>query len=205
MVKINVRHNLKEQASALRKVAVGLRSVAINEAINKTASKARSDMVKKITDEFNIDKSEARSQLKVSRAKDRSNLVAVIQAFPRRRGHRSRNVMLFNAEPAPGTATKRIAVLLGGRWVTLTVPVGGGVSVQIKRNGPRKIIKGAFIGNKGRTVFERTGDGRKIKAVETVDVPSMFNTKRINGFVVKRIQENFPKELRKAIAKRLAM
>lgn len=204
MIAINVRHNLKDAAAGLRKVALGLRATAINEAINKTATKARSDMVKKVTDEFNIHESEVRSQLKVTRAKDRSNLVAVIRAFPRRRGHISRNVMLFDAKAAPGTTTKRVKVQLSGRWVTLTVPVGGGVSVQIKKSGPRKIIKGAFIGNHGRTVFTRSGDGRKITAVETVDVPQMFSTKRINDFVVKRIQTNFPVQLQRTINKYLA-
>ena len=85
-------------------------------------------------------------------------------------------------------------------WRTRTVAVGGGVSVKILKSGPRKVITGAFIGNKGRTVFTRVqGAGRlPIKAVETVDIPQMFNTRRINAKVVQRMGEIFDIEFDRA-------
>jgi hypothetical protein len=71
--------------------------------------------------------------------------------------------------------------------------VSTGVSVKIKKAGGRKIITGAFIGNKGRTVFKRVGDKRlPIKAVATINVPQMFNQKRINAAVVAAIKDRFP-------------
>jgi hypothetical protein len=55
------------------------------------------------------------------------------------------------------------------------------------------VIKGAFIGNQGRTVFRRVGKERlPINAVQTIYVPQMFNTGRIKDVVVKLMREKFP-------------
>ena len=55
------------------------------------------------------------------------------------------------------------------------------------------MIRGAFIGNKGRTVFIRTTDKRlPIQALQTIDVGQMFNQKRINARVVAAINTKFP-------------
>ena len=64
---------------------------------------------------------------------------------------------------------------------------------KIRRTGPKKVIEGAFIGNKGRTVFIREGASRlPIKALQTIDVAQMFNTQRINAKVVQLINTRFP-------------
>ena len=75
---------------------------------------------------------------------------------------------------------------------------------QVKRSGGKKLIKGAFIGNQGRTVFIREGKQRlPLKALNTIDVPNMFNTKRINEVVRKAMVARFPsafqRELRAAM------
>jgi hypothetical protein len=73
--------------------------------------------------------------------------------------------------------------------------------VKIKKAGPRKLIKGAFIGNKGRTVFERAGSGvgrLPIRAVETIDVQQMFNTRRLNAAVINKINQLLPIEFARA-------
>lgn len=95
-----------------------------------------------------------------------------------RRAHRSRNVMLFSAKQ-----TKK------------------GVTVRIKKSGGRKLIKHAFIGNQGRTMFMREGTKRlPIKSVKTVDVPQMFNTRHINANVLARIRRDLPVEIQRALA-----
>ena len=64
---------------------------------------------------------------------------------------------------------------------------------KIKKNGPRKLIPGSFLINDGRTVMIRVGKARlPIKALQTIDVPSMFNTKRINAKVLRFIEDKFP-------------
>lgn len=202
MLRIDVRHNIGQQVKQLAKLRDDVRDKAIAAALNKTTDKARTAMNRQITSEFAIKASDVRAQLSVRKASAKSNrLEATLQAFPRRRGHRSRNVMLFNARPAPGRKKQSVvAKMPDGSFRTMIVPVGGGVTVKIKRNGPRKLIPGAFIGNQGRTVFIRDGKGRlPIHGVETIDVPSMFNTRRLHAAVVKKIQADFPVELARAI------
>ena len=76
--------------------------------------------------------------------------------------------------------------------------------VKVKRGQTRK-LPGAFIGNKGRTVFERISGttmpsrskyrgthAEKIKPVQTIDVAQMFNTRRINAAVVRAIERRLP-------------
>ena len=72
---------------------------------------------------------------------------------------------------------------------------------KIRRDSGNKQITGAFIGNKGRTIFIREGKGRlPIKAVNTIDVVQMFNVKRINLAVretlLAGLEANFDRELR---------
>jgi hypothetical protein len=65
--------------------------------------------------------------------------------------------------------------------------------VQIKKAGGKKALGSAFIGNKGRTVFVRTGKARlPIKALQTIDVAGMFNTKRVNAKVLAMIEAKLP-------------
>ena len=62
------------------------------------------------------------------------------------------------------------------------------------------MITGSFIGNQGRTVFVRTGKDRlPIKAVNTIDVPQMFNTRRINQAVQRIMQERFATNFDRAL------
>lgn len=52
------------------------------------------------------------------------------------------------------------------------------MTFKIKRNGPRKLIPGAFLINDGKTVMIRVGKQRlPIKALQTINVAQMFNTR----------------------------
>ena len=181
----------------------GLGTKALQQAMNRTIERGRTEMTRGITAEFNVKAGDARAQMrlnKVTRKTSRYDFEASLEAFGRRRGRRSRNVILFDARPAPGKGKKVVRFNTPQGWRTRTVAVGGGVSVKILKSGPRKVITGAFIGNKGRTVFTRVqGAGRlPIKAVETVDIPQMFNTRRINAKVVQRMGEIFDIEFDRA-------
>lgn len=198
MVTINLKTTFPQVIASLNKLAGDeLGSKALISAMNKTLAQGRTAMNRAITAEFAIKASDVRDQIYIDKARFTRaglKLVATLEAFGRRRGHRSRNVMLFGARQVFGKQTKRVRVNTPKGWRTFTVPIGGGVSVKIKRAGGRKLIKGAFIANKGRTVFMRIpGQGRKIRAVETVDVPQMFNTRRINKRVIEVIEQRFPR------------
>jgi hypothetical protein len=192
-----MRTRFPEVVDRLNKLVVeDLGNKALVSAMNKVMARARTAMVKAIVAIYAIKASDVREQITVDKARiNRRGVkaVATLQAFGRRKGHRSRNVMLFSALQVFGRYTKRVRINTGRGWITRDVPIGGGVTVQIKRGAGRKLIKGAFIGNEGRTVFQRRpGSGRKIFAVETIDVPQMFNTRTINRQVIKVIEDRFP-------------
>lgn len=178
MIKISVKVDVDRALRRLSQLRDDVQNKAIVAALNKTGDKARVEMKRQIAAEYAIKVSDANAQLQVSRASGSGNKMWVtLSAFGRRRGHRSRNVMMFSARQT-----------------------SQGVVVQIKRNGGKKLIKGAFIGNQGRTVFIRTSDKRlPIKAVETIDVPQMFNSKKINEAVRAKVMAEFPIELQRAI------
>lgn len=68
-----------------------------------------------------------------------------------------------------------------------------GLAVRIKRRGARVIFGKGFIANKGRTAFERVGKERlPIRALQTIDVPQMFNARRIKGKVRQFMLDKFP-------------
>jgi hypothetical protein len=82
--------------------------------------------------------------------------------------------------------------------------IGRQLGFQIKKGGGLKTMKGAFIGNKGRTVFIRTGDKRlPIKAVQVIGFSQMFNSKKISQRVMAKINEDLPKEVDRAVMMRL--
>lgn len=172
--------------------------------INRTLQRGKTEASRAITAEFAIKANDAKAQLKVtsiSRKQGGFVLAGSLEAFGRRRGHSSRNVMLFNAKPVLGRDRKQVRFSTPQGWRTRTVAVGGGVSVKIKKTGPRKVIEGAFIGNKGRTVFIREGQSRlPIKAVETLDLPQMFNTQTVNRRLLKRMAEILDVEVQRGIA-----
>jgi hypothetical protein len=67
-----------------------------------------------------------------------------------------------------------------------------------------KMIPGSFIGNDGRTVFERVGKGRlPIRPVQVIGVSQMFMFRPVHDRVIKRITDEFNVELNRAIAQKI--
>jgi len=175
-MQIDIRTNFPDTARWLGAVQKGIADQALARALNRTVEGARTDMSREIRAEFNLPAGYVRKRLTVRRASaSRAGLVLV-------------------ASLAGGDGKKRAAnvIAFGARQVAQ------GVSVKIKRSSARKVIKGAFIGNKGRTVFIRTSKRRlPITAVQTIDVPQMFNTRRIQQAVVRAIDRKFPVNLQR--------
>lgn len=124
------------------------------------------------------------------------DLQAVIDVFgsARRKG-RSLNLVHFlaaiNAMKTRGSKAK------AGEIKKLEQQLG----FLIKRGGGLKGINGAFLGNKGRTVFERVGKGRlPIKPVQVIGYSQMFNSRKINRRVMSKVRAELPIEIDRAIA-----
>jgi hypothetical protein len=140
-------------------------------ALNKTVAQARTAMSREIRAEFNLPASTVNAGLRIHRARVMQGFMsweAVLES-PSQRG-RAMNLIHFAARQTKA-----------------------GVSVKIKRGGARKVVAQAFIANKGRTVFQRTGKARlPIEPVQTVAVPQMFNAKRVNAKVLQFIKDKLP-------------
>jgi hypothetical protein len=195
-MEINIRTNFPDVAARLGKLQDAMAAQVLARSLNRTVEQARTLMSQRIRAEFNLSAAYVRERLSIKRAFAKSGQFSLAAELRGGRGQRrSANVIAFGAR-------------LGK----------GGVSVLIKRRG-RKVIKGAFIGNKGRTVFERVDNTtmgsrsqskgakhrQKIKPVQTIEVAQMFNTRRINAAVVAAMQAKFPaifeRELRYAISR----
>lgn len=183
-MQLTVKTNFPSVQRSLDRLQKGVREQALASAVNKTIDQARTAMVREITGEFNVKAAYVRERLRVRRASAKAGLRiegALMGGKSDRR--RSANIIAF-VESVVSLAEGRRRAKAGTQ---------NQLYVKVKRNGPKKPLKGAFIGNKGRTVFERVGNSRlPIKPVQVIDVAQMFNTKRINAKVVRLMQTKFP-------------
>ena len=187
-IKLEIK-GLKSLEYALRTTAKELERAEVM-AINKTATKARTEMKRAISSEFTILQKAVNKKLKVTKAR-RGHAVAVLEPIAGRRGY-SMNLIHF-LEKRPGIRERKRRIKAEGNRPQLRF--------HIKRGGGAKIIKGAFIGNRGRTVFKRTGKARlPIEPVQTIGVPGMFKTRRVNERVIARIRKELPVEMDRAVA-----
>jgi hypothetical protein len=183
-MQINVTTNFPDVARKLSELQEGVRGAALTSAINKTLDQAKTAMVRGITAEFNVKAAYVRERLRVVRASKKGGLFSIEGSL---RGgsdrKRSANIIAFVEKSVSFSQAKK-------RRKDGTLDQ---LFVKVKRNGPKKPIKGAFIGNKGRTVFKRVGKSRlPIEPVQVIDVGQMFNTKRINAVVVSTMKAKFP-------------
>lgn len=170
-MKLTISTNFEQVGRQLDRMRDDVGARALASALNRTMEQARTAMSREIRQEFNMPAAKVSAALRVRRASfkaGRFGMEAMLES-PSKRG-RSLNLINFAARQ-----TRQ------------------GVTVKIKKGGPRKLLRGAFIANDGRTVFVREGKSRlPIKALQTIDVAQMFNTRRINAKVVTMIRSKFP-------------
>ena len=195
---ISMRTNFPAIARQLEALPEKIGNRALVRALNVCAEAGRPAMARQVSQEFRLTVSQVRERLSVVRAYARGTLrfEARLQASNKARG-RSMNLIAFTEKSVTmAAARKRMKAGEGG---THTLRNGAQtrkaleLRFQVKRGGGKKVITGAFIGNKGRTVFIREGKERTpIRALSTIDVPQMFNAQRINAPVRKVMIERFP-------------
>ncbi|WP_382155397.1 phage tail protein [Hydrogenophaga sp. ANAO-22] len=183
-MKLDFKTNFPEVQRSLRQLRSDIGGRALVSAMNKTMAQAQTQMGREITSEYRVTSAYVRERLRLKRAAFRAGQFS------------------FTAELIGGNGKKRSANMIAflERSVSLAQARKRGkegtlnqLRFQVRKTGGKKIITGAFIGNKGRTVFIRTGKDRlPIKAVSTIDVAQMFNQKRINRAVVGTIRARFP-------------
>jgi autotransporter adhesin len=194
-IKIDV--NLGGAFAALDQLQADIRDRAAVSAVNKTLAKGSTAMNRAITREFNVTAAYVRERLKIKRARFEAGSALISgELFASSRRGRSANLIHFVEKVVSlAQAKRRMKAGEGGTYQLrngATVTKALQLRFKIKRAGPPKTIKGAFIGNNGRTVFIREGASRlPIKALSTIDVEQMFNTKRLNQVVRRAMEQDF--------------
>lgn len=200
MVTINLKHNFPDVQRQLAALQKDVAQQATVRAINRTIELGKTEAVRAIAREYSVTSTYVRERLAIRKASFRQGqfgISAELAASGRKRGSRSANLIAFVEKSVSLAAARRR--MRAGEGGTHKLRNGGQVAkalelrFKIKRGQPAKTIKGAFIGNSGRTVFIREGRSRlPIKGLYTGDVPSMFNARRVNGVIVKKMLDRFP-------------
>jgi hypothetical protein len=170
---------IQRQLAALRE-DVGRKALA--SALNKTVAQAKTQMQRAISREYAVTVGYVRGRLRIRKAFAAGRLTLSAELAATSPKGRSANIIAFVEKSVSLAQARKRAK--GG---TLNV-----LRVRVKRGG-YKALPGAFIGNRGRTVFRRTGEARlPIEPVRTIDVGQMFNTRRINSVVLATIRAKLP-------------
>lgn len=199
MLRIDVRADFEPLIKKLEGLKRDLQSKVIVRALNTIGDSTRVQARKEISREFNLSSSDVGKLIRVERARIRGNHLEVAVVAESRRG-RSLNVIRFVEKKVTLAAAKR-------RRKDKTLDR---LRVKIKRLGGNKILgtpnwaaSKPFIvtANGGTFVAARTDKARTpIRAVQTIDVPSMFNTRRLNALLLREIKARFPAEFDRQFA-----
>lgn len=170
-MRLTIKTNFPDVQRAIDNLSADIADKVTARAVNRTVEQARTAMVKEIRTTYAVTSSYVRDRLRIKRASFKQGAFGI------------------RAELIGGDGKRRSANVINfGARQTLR-----GVSIKVRRDRPRSVIKSAFIGNKGRTVFRRTGPKRlPIDPVRTIDIPQMFNAKRVNRAVIAAMQAKFP-------------
>lgn len=188
-----VRTNFAEVTAELNSLKKGLGDKALRSTVNKEAGKGRTAMTRAITKKYVLKAGDVRPKLKIGRSRrSQKAIVSSITGV----GSLTFNLIRF-VEKKVSLAQARIR----GRKGTLNQ-----LRVKVKRRGGLKPIPGAFIANKGRTVFRRkpgttmaarsryagTKHAEQLEALRTIGIPRMFNAKDIRPVVTAKIEAGLP-------------
>ena len=184
MTVITIRDNFPEVAAKLKRLADDVGNKVLVRSLNATIDQGKTQMARTISQEFRITVGAAKDRLKVSKASAKKSSIGFevsLEATKKGKGRAMNLIAFVENKTTFGESRKRAKAGTQSQ-----------VFFQVKRSGGKRYIKGGFIGNKGRTLFIRTGKTRlPIRSLSTIDIPSMFNTKRINATVVKVMRERF--------------
>lgn len=199
-MQLDIRGDFGPAKRYLDGLAENLRNKALARALNEVGRQTKTKARQEIVAEFNLKASDVSSMLFVEKAKPRFDRLAVSIQARSKRG-RSLNVIRFVERSVTlAQAKKRRKAGTQDR-----------IFVKIKRDGGTKMLSKPkwaasmpfILTNKksgGTFVAARTDGGRySIQGVQTVDVPSMFNTKRINSRLLANIRLIFPTILKREI------
>lgn len=184
MFAVTVGLNINGARDRLNAAKKGLGDRATVSALNKTAAQAQTQMSRLIRADYNISAGLVRERLKVRRATRRGEFVFEAALMGNANNQtRAMNLIHFLEKKTTLAEGRR-----RGKAGTQNL-----LFFKIKKTGAKVNVTGAFIGNRGRTIFTRVGKDRlPIAPKQTIGVPQMFNTKKNRTAVEKFIRDTFP-------------
>lgn len=185
-MQLAIDSNFPEIARRLDRLAEDIASKAMASAVNKTIDQARTQMVREITSEYALKASEVRDRLRITRASFRQGTLNITASLSAATGRRSINLIRFVESKVSMAEMRRRHKAEGARPQ---------LRFRIKKGGALQTIPGAFIAtaNGGTFVAQRVGKAAyPIKAIQTIGVPQMFNSRRIKGAVIRAMETRFP-------------
>jgi hypothetical protein len=194
-----VTFDAREVRLMLSRLPEELRDKANAMAINKAIDKARTEMKRQITAVYNLKAAEVSGGLKISKASAKANVVSG-SLFPTSlagsKQGRAMNVIHFWEKSVTNADIKRRK-----KSDTLNELYFKFKKIGGKKNIPADGDKSkVFIGNKGRTVFRRTGKKRTpIEPVQVIGLPQMFNTAKLNQAVLDKAATDLLVETQRAV------
>ena len=198
-IKITGLDRLKAELSGISK---NIERDVVQPAINKVADKARAEINRAIPEEYAVKASEVRNAVDLRRART-GDLRAVISIFgsARKRGRSLNMIHFLAAVQAAGRAVKT----RGSKAKKADLKaIAKQLGFQIRRDGGLKKIDGAFLGNKGRTIFRRTGSARlPIEPMQVIGFSQMFASKKISQRVMDKVRAELPVEIDRAMTRLL--
>lgn len=201
---ISVRlQGIAEVQARLSTLSSGMQAKVIGPAINKVAEKARAEIARAIPETYAVKPAEVRSSIRLSKARSGS-LQATIEVFgSARKVGRSLNLIHFLA--AAQIAGKAVKVRGARANKKQLAALQNQLGFLIKRGGGLKTIPGAFVGNKGRTIFIRTGKARlPIEPVQVIGFSQMFASNRIRDRILAKINADLVIEVDRSLARLMA-
>ena len=185
MLNVNVKVDTTGLRRLMNDAKKGLGDRAVASALNKTAAQAQTRMSRLIRDDYVISAALVRERLKVRRATKKGEFAFEAALMGNAKNQpRSMNLIHF---------LERKTTLAEGRRRAKDGKKSN-LFFKIKKGKGKISLDRAFIGNKGRTVFERVGKARfPITPVQTIAVSQMFNTKKNRAAVERFIAEAFPR------------
>lgn len=213
MIKIDVRGDFGK--SLLDGIRRDLHPKVIQPAINKVAEKAKAEINRAIPQEYAVKASEVRSAVSLYRA---------------RTGRLEARIDIFGSASKKGRSMNMIhflqTVVQAGQQIKLRGAKGKRADLAkleqqlgflIKKGGGLKKIEGAFVGNKGRTIFRRvpgkqmdsrsgnlTKHSQYIEPLQVIGFSQMFKSRKIERRVMDKIASELPIEIDRALARLMA-
>jgi len=186
MALIKIKHDLPRVREAYREFGRNVADKAIARSLNRAVDRGRTAMSREIRTVYNLSAARVRDRLRVRHAYagSRISLTAELAGT----GKRAMNITGFKPKQTPQGVSVKIKRLSGR-----VIPIP-----------PWAVYKPFILNVAGRPVVARTAKGKgtrsKLRGVTTIDIPQMFNARKVNDKVRAFIISEFSKELEHNLA-----